>query len=82
MTLILTRERNHGCSRPQDVHAGSVPVAEGRVEADVGQLSASDVLFLRGHVREDDCAAPDAHLLSCNHDVSLPDLNKTYIKLS
>lgn len=52
----LSRQRDHGRARPQDVHTGGVSVAEWRIQAHVGQLPAAHMLLLGSHVGEDDAA--------------------------
>ena len=68
---ILTGQGDHGRAGPEDVHAGGVSVAERRVQADVGQLSAPHVLLLGGHVREEDAAGRQSHGLGRGQHVRL-----------
>jgi len=50
----LTRHGYDGRSRPEDVHAGRVAIAEGRVEAHVRQLRPAHVLFLGRQLAENE----------------------------
>lgn len=52
--------RHHGRARPQHIHAGGVAVAQWRVQANVHQLAAADVLLLGRHIREDDATGRQA----------------------
>ena len=51
-----------------------VAVTQRSVQTHVGQLAASHVLLLGGHVREDDLARLQSHLLGSHVDVGLSHL--------
>ena len=57
----LQRQRDHGAARPQHVHTCCVTIAEWRVQADVCQLAASNVLFFGRHWGEDDALLRQPH---------------------
>ena len=54
-----------------------VSIAQGRVKADIGQLATPHVLLLRRHVREDNLAVGEAHLLSGHQNVGLAHLRES-----
>lgn len=69
--MILTRQSNNGRSSPQDVHGCGVSVAKGSVEADIGELTPSDVLFFGGYIAEDDAARGKTQRCCCGLKMAL-----------